>query len=359
MCECHREEDKDFRDAHQVGYLVGLQHGNNRKTKLQTIVVTILKSSKAMKKIKIFGLASTLILAGAAGFTSCSSDSADPIGGGTGVAGQVVKTQFAINIPYGGNGSSSNLSHKSTRMGADIAQQNNNFRGISDILLLTFQGDPETAANANTAPINIGEDNNAYDKDNYRRLYRDIEIPLGTDHMIFYGRAKKESTPDHFKYGQITDISTYNSEKTLASREFKLTPITQKSFEAEVEPKAIITELNKIAASSGTDGTNAVSWSDADDSKYDAVTWITKQEREYLKKRYDAFVALQAGSANSVKAFITNLKTTLVGENTEAVLTKKYLTNAIVENCDAALKALNSNNFPRNLDLPDGVATIK
>ncbi len=312
-----------------------------------------------MKKIKIFGLASTLILAGAAGFTSCSSDSADPIGGGTGVAGQVVKTQFAINIPYGGNGSSSNLSHKSTRMGADIAQQDGTFRGISNILLLTFQGDPETAANANTAPINIGEDNNAYDKDNYRRLYRDIEIPLGTDHMIFYGRAKKENTNQPFKYGQITVKDSYTSEKTLAGREFMLTPITKNSFEAETKATEIISQLNKIAASSGTDGFAEVLWSDADDdTKYNAVTWITKQERDYLKKRYEAFINLKAGSANSVKAFINNLKATLIGEGTQADLSTKYLTKAIVENCDAALTALSSNEFPRNLNLPDGVATV-
>ena len=47
-----------------------------------------------MKKVKFFGLAGIILLASGAGFSSCSSDSADPTGG-TGVAGQVVKTQFA------------------------------------------------------------------------------------------------------------------------------------------------------------------------------------------------------------------------------------------------------------------------
>ena len=50
-----------------------------------------------MKKVKFFGLAGIILLASGAGFSSCSSDSADPTGG-TGVAGQVVKTQFAITI---------------------------------------------------------------------------------------------------------------------------------------------------------------------------------------------------------------------------------------------------------------------
>lgn len=67
-----------------------------------------------MKKVKFFGLAGIILLASGAGFSSCSSDSADPTGG-TGVAGQVVKTQFAINIPYGNN-SSANQAKKVTRM---------------------------------------------------------------------------------------------------------------------------------------------------------------------------------------------------------------------------------------------------
>ena len=78
-----------------------------------------------MKKVKFFGLAGFILLASGAGFSSCSSDSADPTGG-TGVAGQVVKTQFAINIPYGNN-SSANQAKKVTRMTDAITQQNNNF----------------------------------------------------------------------------------------------------------------------------------------------------------------------------------------------------------------------------------------
>lgn len=145
-----------------------------------------------------------MLLASAAGMVSCSSDSIEPTGG-SGVAGQVVKTQFAINIPYGGN-SSTNQAKKVTRMTDEMTQQSNNFRGISDIVLLTFSGDPETAGTINAdKPISIGTDGNAYSKDEYRRLYRDIEIPVGTSHMIFYGRATKKSNNTNFQAGKITD----------------------------------------------------------------------------------------------------------------------------------------------------------
>lgn len=175
-----------------------------------------------MKKVKFFGLAGIILLASGAGFSSCSSDSADPTGG-TGVAGQVVKTQFAINIPYGNN-SSANQAKKVTRMTDAITQQSGKpFRGISDILLLTFSGDPSSTGNKIATKVHkIGEDNNAYDQDDYRRLYRDIDIPVGTDYMIFYGTAKKANTTSSFTYGKTNNIDTYETETDLTKRNFKL-----------------------------------------------------------------------------------------------------------------------------------------
>ena len=311
-----------------------------------------------MKKVKFFGLAGIILLASGAGFSSCSSDSADPTGG-TGVAGQVVKTQFAINIPYGNN-SSANQAKKVTRMTDAITQQSGKpFRGISDILLLTFSGDPSSTGNKIATKVHkIGEDNNAYDQDDYRRLYRDIDIPVGTDYMIFYGTAKKANTTNSFTYGKTNNIDSYETETDLTKRNFKLSTITNVDFANHQAANDIIAALNDIAKSSGTDGTNAVAWADVIDRKYDAVTWITKSERDFLKKYYEKFIKLSAGSQNSVKAFITKLKSILIGEGTEADLSKKYLTKSIVDNCNAALTKIESLSFPRDLNLPDGVAKI-
>lgn len=240
-----------------------------------------------MKKIKFFSFASAVLLASAAGMTSCSSDSIEPTGG-SGVAGQVVKTQFALNIPYGGN-SSTNQAKQVTRMTENITQQNKHFRGISDILLLTFSGDPSSTGSKTATKVHkIGEDDNAYDKDSYRRLYRDIDIPIGTDYMIFYGTAKKANTTSSFTYGKTTNIDTYDTEKDLTKREFKLSTITNVDFANHQAAKDIIAALNDIAKSSGTDGTNTVTvaWADVTDPKYNAVDWITKSEREFLKKNY-------------------------------------------------------------------------
>lgn len=311
-----------------------------------------------MKKFRFFSFASAMLLASAAGMVSCSSDSIEPTGG-SGATGQVVKTQFAINIPYGGN-SSTNQAKKVTRMTDEMTQQSGKpFRGISDIVLLTFSDDPETAGTINAdKPISIGTDGNAYSQDTYRRLYRDIEIPVGTSNMIFYGRASR-TTENNFQAGKITDKG---EKKTLANISHELTAISSEAnFATDVDAKAIITALNNIANAKVTDddGTD-YTWANIGNVS-PLPTWLTAHEKEFLKTRYNKFTALKAGSKTSVVAFINNLKTALAGETTtgEPISADKKLTKEIYNQCVAALTTINGlNEFPRNLNLPDGVATL-
>ena len=307
-----------------------------------------------MKRFQLFSLASAMLLASAAGFTSCSSDSIEPTGG-SGVAGQVVKTQFAINIPYGGN-SSTNQAKKVTRMTDEMTQQSGNFRGISDIVLLTFSDDPETAGTINAdKPISIGTDGNAYSKDAYRRLYRDIEIPVGTSHMIFYGRATKENRDSEFKTGKITD----KGDKTnLTNISHELNAISSAAnFATDEDAKAIIKALNDIANAKVTDGKD-YTWATIG-TEPNLPTWLTEHEKEFLKTRYKEFITLKAGSITSVVAFINNLKAALVGETGGTTdLAEKKLTKEIYDKCEAALTAIGSINFPGKFNLPDGVATL-
>lgn len=309
-----------------------------------------------MKKVKFFGLAGFILLASGAGFSSCSSDSADPTGG-TGVAGQVVKTQFAINIPYGNN-SSTNQAKKVTRMTDAITQQNNHFRGISGIVLLTFNGDPTTTASITDATniITIGTDDNAYAQDNYRRLYRDIEIPVGTSHIAFYGKATKNGESS-FKAGEITDEGT--SGKTLATISHKLTPINSTvDFTTDNDAKDIIQALNAIANAQVTEGSTTYTWATIGTGPL--PSWLTGHEQEFLANRYKAFIGLKAGSRASVKACIESLMAALAGETPEAgVPDTKKLTAEIYKKCQEALNTINNlREFPRNLNLPDGVAAL-
>lgn len=310
-----------------------------------------------MKKFRFFSFASAMLLASAAGMVSCSSDSIEPTGG-SGATGQVVKTQFAINIPYGGN-SSTNQAKKVTRMTDEMTQQSGKpFRGISDIVLLTFSGDPETAGTINAdKPISIGTDGNAYSKDDYRRLYRDIEIPVGTSHMIFYGRATKKSGDTEFQAGKITDKG---EKKTLANISHELTAISSEAnFATDPDAKAIITALNNIANAKVTDDGTDYTWANIGNVS-PLPTWLTAHEKEFLKTRYNKFTALKAGSKTSVVAFINNLKTALAGETTtgEPIPAEKQLTKKIYEQCETALNAIKDFDFPGKFNLPDGVATL-
>ena len=310
-----------------------------------------------MKKVKFFGLAGFILLASGAGFSSCSSDSADPTGG-TGVAGQVVKTQFAINIPYGNN-SSANQAKKVTRMTADMTQQNNHFRGISDIVLLTFSGDPTKTVSITDATniITISTDDNAYAQDNYRRLYRDIEIPVGTSHIAFYGKASRNTETD-FEAGKITDEGT--SERTLANISHKLTPINSTAdFTSDEDAIAIIDALNAIANAKVNDNGTDYTWADIGNVST-SLSWLTDHEKEFLADRYKTFIKLKAGSKASVKACVESLKAALAGETPGAdVPATKLLTAEIYKKCQAALNKMNTlRDFPGKFYLPDGAAAL-
>lgn len=309
-----------------------------------------------MKKVKFFGLAGIILLASGAGFSSCSSDSADPTGG-TGVAGQVVKAQFAINIPYGGN-SSANQAKKVTRMTANMTQQNNHFRGISDIVLLTFNGDPTTTSITDaTNIIKIGTDGNAYAQNEYCRLYRDIEIPVGTSYIAFYGRASR-NTETNFEAGKITDEGT--SERILANISHKLTPISSiADFTSDEDAQAIIDALNAIANAKVNDNGTDYTWANIANVST-SLSWLTDHEKKFLADRYKTFIQLKAGSKASVKACIKSLKTALAGETPGAdVPATKLLTAEIYKKCQEALDKMNTlRDFPGKFNLPDGVATL-
>ena len=311
-----------------------------------------------MKKFRFFSFASTMLLASAAGTVSCSSDSIEPTGG-SGATGQVVKTQFAINIPYGGN-SSTNQAKKVTRMTDEMTQQSGKpFRGISDIVLLTFNGNPSTAGNTEaTSIIDIGTDANAYAHDEYSKLYRDIEIPVRTNHMLFYGRATKKSDATDFQAGKITDVGTKTTEKVLANISHELTPINSTAnFTTDTDAGKIIDALNSIANAKVTDGTD-YTWA-AIGNETTLPSWLTENEKKFLAARYKEFTSLKAGSRTSVVEFIKNLKTALVGETGEPTIpAERKLTKEIYDKCGEALTAIESIDFPGKFNLPDGAASL-
>lgn len=309
-----------------------------------------------MKRFQLFSLASAMLLASAAGFTSCSSDSEDPLDGGSGVAGQVVKTQFYLNIPYAGNDEGENA-RVSTRMSDVNTQNKNNFLGLVDLEMFAFGEDPTSEATS-TRTIRIGNNLGNSDTENKRRLYSDIAIPVGTTHMVLYTRASKKdnSTPNtnktNFEAGSLTDIYTKFTDEAkpkLSEISFNLETI-HSANDFDTQGKTILDVLNSIAQTQATINNTPIKW-----SKISEANIGTQGEREILQNLYNKFVNLKAGSEASVKRAIEDLKAAV---NTQKLVDFTTLTNAIEKNCSTRGLS-NVNGFPRGIGLPDGAAVLK
>ena len=300
-----------------------------------------------MKRFQLFSLASAMLLASAAGFTSCSSDSEDPLDGGSGVAGQVVKTQFVINIPYAGNESGGNA-RVSTRMTAENTQNNNNnFLGLKDIEMFAYDNVPSESNPTSTRTIRIGTRTPSAD-DNNCRIYSDIAIPVGTKNMIFYAKATRTKTvasgtanKTNFEAGSLTNpYTTFTDEAkpNLSELNFNLEAI-HKNADLDTYGQEILQKLNDIANT--TAGGKKWSETGTDES--------ADKDDKILHSLYIQFIKLTAGSTKSVNSFIEHLKEAIESQGVQT-----EMANAIIANCTSV-----SGTFPRNLDLPDGVAKVK
>lgn len=309
-----------------------------------------------MKRFQLFSLASAMLLASAAGFTSCSSDSEDPLDGGSGVAGQVVKTQFYLNIPYAGNDEGGNA-RVSTRMSATNTQKNNNFLGLVEMKMFAFEGEPGTKTNTSTRTIRIGDKTGTNDNDAKRRLYSDIAIPVGTTHMVLYTRASKKSNvltnKSNFEAGSLTNpYANFTDEAKPKLSDFKFNLETIHSAnDFAAKGNHILSKLNAIAQTEVTEGEATIKWSNINE----ATSYGTEEERNILQKLYTNFVSLSAGSENSVKRAIDDLKAAV---ETQKLASCKTLTDAIKDKCKT--NDLNTTTgFPRDNKLPDGAAVLE
>ena len=310
-----------------------------------------------MKRFQLFSLASAMLLASAAGFTSCSSDSEDPLAGGSGVAGQVVKTQFYLNIPYAGNDEGGNA-RVSTRMTAENTQNNNNFLGLVDLEMFAFGEDPTSSEATSTRTIRIGNNEGTNDNDAKRRLYSDIAIPVGTTHMVLYTRDSKRdysatyTNKTNFEAGSLTPIYTKFTDEAkpkLSEINFNLETI-HSANDFDNQGHTILNLLNSIAQAQTTINTKPIEW-----SKISETDIGTPGERAILQNLYNNFVKLKAGSEASVIRAIEDLKAAV---NTQKLTDFTALTEVIKNKCTT--RGLSYvNGFPRNLSLPDGAAVLK
>lgn len=288
-----------------------------------------------MRNQNYFALMSAALLTGAVAFSSCSSD--DELAGdntGTTPTGEVVKTQFAINIPYSAPG---------TRMTNENTQNNSNFLGMKNVRLVSFDGDPaSTQTFLSIIPLT---DISGISSTASSKIYNDVNVPVGTDNFLFYATAPMT---DKFANGSIK--ATLDGVSTRDAIRFELE--TAKGTDTDNEGQALLSVLNGIA--------QVPNWSDG------------AGVDEELKALYTTFITLTAGSATSIEAALENLYNTVdrwANESGDPASASKNVALAIrtaitnggtftVSGASAPYDVTTTLTYPKNINMPDGAVKL-
>lgn len=314
-----------------------------------------------MMNLNKFAFTGAIALAGAMGFTACSSDDDITSGQNPTFDGETVKTQFAISIPGVTNG---------TRLTEDIVQGQNApvFRGMQSIRLIPFTVTPEPSA-ITTSPVdgNTPLSDNAIvladltkdglDKtagDDKFRIY-DIRIPMRTNAFLFYGEGlRATSTGDKENGALVPSYSTsgWNEGSLVNTITFSLKPIYT-ATDAAAEEATVLAALNGIAGTTG---------------------WASAGDGTGLKNHYTSFTSLKAGSSNNVLLAVQDLYNTVKGSTVEDFGTdgnagtglKDAIASKIEEYFTSSGAAVpytlawtTDPNYPGKYGLPDGAVQVK
>lgn len=286
----------------------------------------------------------------AMGFVSCSNEE-ETIQYGN---GEVVKTEFTIAL---------NGNKVGTRQSQAIVQGQNTpvFRGIQDISLIPFHitGTSVTATDSRLGSSNInlpvssalptitGANTIASLNGNTNsQLYKDVEIPLGTNAFLFYGEASHGSYGEKDRGSVVAAAGlAYGNPSGIS---FELQPIYPDGSAINTATY-LVNYLSKIA--------NTTGWSD-----------LASDANNPLGHLYSQFISTKAGASANVLALVQDLYTTLIGNTTD--MSTAIKSSIINETYDGTNKAVTSEtdgvltfasalqNWPSVKGLPDGAAYI-
>lgn len=291
-----------------------------------------------MMNLNKFAFTGAIALAGAMGFTACSSDDDITSGQNPTFDGETVKTQFAINIPRAAAG---------TRMTETNTQNSNNFLGMNDIRLVAFNGSPATATNflSIISLTNLTTDEISSSSSN--KIYNNVNVPTTTSHFLFYGTAPK-GTDVSTKFSQGSLTPTLDGVAAKANIKFELEKV--KGTDTNNEASSLLTVLNGV------------------DDAFDAYTG----DDESFSKLKTAYKSMKAGSANNVRAALENLYNAVdewaeetdpaSAEKTAATAIRTAITNGgtfSISGVSAPYTLTTSLTYPQKINLPDGAVKLK
>lgn len=303
-----------------------------------------------MKKNFKSAFLSAIALLGAVSFSACSSSDDVIDNPNYDPATNTVKTQFCISLP-------ANVKTP-TRMASTEVPDNNNFRGMENIVLIPFSGAPITSTSKRLGANIVlpGTTNNLIEAGtdklntgNNSKLFNDVTIPVNTKSFLLYGKAidgTAGSTPtsdaDLHKYGFLTppDLSAEPSTFTFTPKQIYSTTGDHATATAIAE---YLTEI----ANAQVDESNK--WSNSTD--------------EDLSRLYNLFIKNKAGSSNSVKSLVADLYKTLCNKNDGL---SEAIRNVIKTKCtptdpaDGTIASWDTSidGYPSSINLPDGAAAV-
>ena len=291
---------------------------------------------------------SAMLLSGAVAFTACSSDdelaaegNPQPV-----VPGQVVKTSFALNIPYGGP--DTRMTAGNTQNGTSLA-----FLGMDNIHLLSFAAQPSAGTEIATSVIPLTDlGTTDISTSQSSKIYSDVNVPVGTKGFLFYATAPMGTdAAGKFAKGTLNDDKLVAEGTTnLSQLTFALEPVLGNNVTVSTNEEAtkLLSVLNSVE--------NVSNWSTSSDDEFKAL--------------HAAFVTMKAGSANNINLALQNLYNTVERwasaavestDKTAALAIRTAITNGstfTVTGEAAPYKLSTTLTFPQNLNLPDGAVEL-
>ena len=279
-----------------------------------------------MKKNLFYAFAGAIALTGAVGFSSCSSSDdtmADTPNPNYDEVTGLVNSQFVLNI-------ASNV--KTTRSSATTVQAGGeNFRGIDNTLIFAFKTSGQGfvnaafagAAAANRYDLGVVAAVGSLDNDgsNSHRIL-ELAIPTGTDAILFYGKAIKNSADDDNEYGKVTySVSGSTASAFHFDLNNRVAGNSDKYEHAAQILAAIMTKIVKVSGTYTVVKANYPSWPGSDGDVLTS-TWKdlnpTTQGRtlspleEILHKAFTTLTTygpneLRGGSANAIHTTVKDL----------------------------------------------------
>lgn len=322
---------------------------------------------------------SAIVLTGAVGFTACSSseDATEPT---TNVNptydGSSVRTDFAFNVSKASNGA--------TRMTAKNTQNDNSFRGMSNMYLFPFSEEPAANKTTNLTSPNVNYSlgaltNTEISTSNSKKIYS-LTLPIGTSDFLFYGTATRNSE-NNFNVGRLTS-SFYNVNGDKASGadnvantngiNFNLAPIATDLGADATNLAAYLTNIAKATNWAETvnyvNGTTSVTNPDAYVSLADLYTKFTTiytdrcgSAEAIYRTIVDLYKSAKAINGQSSVANVQAIATAIcdaIKDNTSTVHMTIVDSATDPEQWTFTWVGLTDTAFPTSLNLPMGAVQL-